>query len=58
MCIHSVCRVGAILGIVSVQQLSTNIGHFQTTVDNALDDLSNYLDGGAKVSIQCYMHRI
>ena len=46
---YYIYRIETILGFFSLHRLSDNINQFQARVDDGLDDLSNYLNGGTKV---------
>ena len=42
-------RVGASLGIVSVKHMSASLRQLEPIFNSTLNDISNYLNGGAKV---------
>ena len=43
------CSVGATIGAVSAKHVTESLGELESTVNTALTDVGNYLDGGAQV---------
>lgn len=49
-------RIGASLGVVSVKHMSANLRQLEHIFNSTLNDISNFLDGGAEVGF-CLMYR-